>query len=71
MSIQEKIFPTPMRAEALGGSVKLSGVRAEAGAEFALASFLHAAEGSGLVACADGNVCLVMDVSISGCESVR
>ena len=68
MSIQDKIFPTPMRAEALGGSVKLSGVRAETGAEFAQAAFLHAAEGSGLKARAKGNVCLVMDESIENEE---
>ncbi len=68
MSICDKIFPTPLKAQALGGSVRLLGVFAEVGAEFATETFLHAAEGSGLTARADGNVCLCFDETIENEE---
>ena len=64
MSIRDTIFPLPLKVEALGGSVRLSGVFAEAEAEFALKTFLHAAEGSGLSADKDGNVRLVFDETV-------
>ena len=68
MNMQDKIFPTPLSLTALGGAVRLSGVRAEKEAQFALASFLKAAEGSGLSACDAGNVCLKWDESIGNAE---
>lgn len=68
MSIQEKIYPTPLSVEALGGSVKLTGVRAEENAAYALDAFLRAAEGSGLKACAEGNVLLVTDETLANAE---
>lgn len=68
MMIQEKIYPTPLRVAALGGSVRLNGAYAEKGAEAMLASFLHAAEGSGLEENAKGNVRLALDESIANAE---
>ena len=68
MNIRDKIFPTPLSVTALGGAVRLTGVRAEKEAQFALASFLKAAEGSGLSACDTGNVCLKWDESIGNAE---
>ena len=68
MSIRDTIFPLPLKVEALGGSVRLSGVFAEAEAEFALKTFLHAAEGSGLSADKDGNVRLVFDETVENEE---
>ena len=68
MSICDKIFPTPLKAEALGGSVRLLGVYAEKGADFAIETFLHAAEGSGLVKNDQGNVCLCFDETVENEE---
>ena len=68
MMIQEKIFPTPLRVAALGGSVRLDGAYAEKGAESMMKSFLHAAEGSGLAENAKGNVRLALDESIENAE---
>ncbi|MBP3606193.1 MAG: hypothetical protein J6J66_06310 [Clostridia bacterium] len=68
MNIKEKIFPTPLSLTLAGGAVKLSGVRAEESAAYALSAFLRAAEGSGLAACDTGNVCLVSDEGIGNPE---
>ncbi len=68
MNILDRIYPTPLQAQSLGGAVRLSGVFAEAGAEFALKTFLHAAEGSGLAQKDGGNVVLVLDAGIENKE---
>lgn len=68
MSVFEAVYPTPLRAEALGGRVCLSGVRAEGRAREALATFLYAAEGSGLCEREDGSVLLLWDDTVENKE---
>ena len=68
MNICDRIFPTPMKASVFGGSVRLVGACASAEAEFALKTFLHAAEGTGLAAAEGGNVRLILDESIENNE---
>ena len=68
MNICDRIYPTPLKASVLGGSVRLSGACASADAEFALKTFLHAAEGTGLSAAEGGNVRLILDEGIENNE---
>ena len=68
MNIQEKIYPAPLHAELFCGSVKLSGVCAEAEAMPMLKSFVYAAEGSGLFENEEGNVKLLLDKGIKNEE---
>ncbi len=68
MNIQEKIYPSPLRVEVASGAVRLTGAYADADAAFAMGTFLHAAEGSGLAQSAEGNVRLALDENIENAE---